>query len=314
MKGPALEWRGIAGRSRMSGMAMYTRTAARGIASCAVLLLFLLVSAYAEKADFLILSNPLALSVLNKYEQPASAEEKALFVPYTPLRIANLNGTLGDGVSPALKAMIGHDIWYLQKNNDSTLVNEKNCPYRQVYKNCEIAGDTMTVSRSGSVALYERYPNQGARLALDADEMIIRIFSYGGLWYCGQPGKKPRYGWAKPGADAWKRLEHAAPADTVLSAATENAIAAVFQNANAAYEKYFDHFNAATGQQKSVPQWRCSAGKDGGMQCELLGARAYVEQLDESNTVLARTAEGLLLGTGFKAEYRDGAVVIRRKQ
>jgi hypothetical protein len=295
-------------------MAMFARTAACGSASRTALLLVLLVSAYGEKADFLILSNPLALSILNKYEQSASAEEKALFASYTPLRIVNLNGTLGDGVSPALKAMIGRDIWYFQKNSDSTLVNEKNCLYRQVFKNCEIAGDTMTVARSGSVALYERYPNQGTRLALDADEMIIRIFSYGGLWYCEQPGKKPRYGWAKAGADAWRRLEHAAPADTVLPAMTQKAIAAVFQNANAAYEKYFDHFNAATGQQKSVPQWRCSAGQDGGMQCELLGARAYVEQLDESNTVLARTVEGLLLGTGFKAEYRDGAVAVRRKQ
>jgi len=290
------------------------RTAAHRFHLCAALLPVLLISAFAEKADFLILSNPLALSVLNKYEQSASAEEKTRFTPYTPLRIVNLNGTLGDGVSPALKAMIGRDIWYFQKNSDSTLVNEKNCLYRQVFKNCEIAGDTLTVSRAGSVVLYERYPSQGTRLALDVNEMIIRIFSYGGLWYCEQPGKKPRYGWAKPGADAWKRLEHAAPADTVLSAMTEKAITAVFQNANAAYEKYFDHFNATSGQQKSMPQWRCSAGQDGGMQCELLGARAYVEQLDESNTVLARTVEGLLLGTGFKAEYRDGAVAVRRKQ
>lgn len=210
-----------------------------------------------SNSDFLILSQPGSYTILNQYQQPLSDAEKRLFVANVPLQIETENEILGDQITRALRFSFHGKTWFLQKDEEGNFLGDRGKQYRPVYKKCGVLGDTVMVTEDRAVSFSEKYLSAGQGF-LGKGETVVRIFSYGGYCCVRRGGAKAGYGWSSfARKSAWKRVERAAEKPAVLTGSMSDRIVGGFAAANETYKKYFDHFNALTHQEKTVPAWRC---------------------------------------------------------
>jgi len=268
-----------------------------------------------EKADFLLLARPAALSILNQYELKLPAAEKAGLPAGAPFRVIREQGTLGDQATPAREVRWQNRVYFLELDEAGKLKGEA-AAGMQVYKGCPVAGDTIRVEKNGILRLADpaaggSRPGRGAPLA--KGEILIRQFKHRDQYYVLKPGPRPQYGWVNLAKTAaWTAVKKAAPVAVAASipAAVQNQIIQRLQAANQAYRKFFAYFDQLNQEQKSPPRWTWQAGKDR-ITCRLNGPSG--PQLAASTPVLARNLENLLIGRPFRVTSAAGEITIEPK-
>jgi len=267
-----------------------------------------------KTADFLILDNPRKFTILNSYQEPLTEPEKAAFVPGIPLQIINSDETLGDQITKALSGVFGGKTWYLQKDDAGNFLgaaapNES----RQLFKICDIAGDTVRVIRDKAVQWSDKMPSHGAGRFLAKGETMVLVFRFKGQWYARRDGKTAQFGWCPfSSQSAWRALVHESVADTGISNFLQDRILERFRTANDTYRKYFGHFNAMTGKEKTIPvwQWETAAGT---IRCALNAPYRNSSWLDESSRYLVRDIENMLAGRSYDVVMDKTDIIIRPK-
>ncbi len=259
----------------------------------------------AKRCDYLLLQAIAPFTVLSRYEQPLTAEERAEWLPGAPLRIDENKTTLGDGLTPALQGSYRGRTWYLQRDDTGRLLGDQPAK-RTVLNNCTELADTVVVGPARSV-LFSTRPNGSGGTYLPSGERLYRVFRKGTKSYCLRLGGTPAYGWCSgPGLEATAGARtHAA--DTGLSAGVLEAVGERISRANADYQVFFGHFSHRTGNRKSPPLWTRS-GTGAATRWSLSAPYNRTGQLDNSTDVLVRDLQSLLAGQGYLARYRDGAI------
>jgi len=290
----------------------HRRTAILRIAAAGTLTAGCLVSAWAQnRADFLILANPQAYTILNKFEEQLSPQQRRALVPYSCFEVVNEEGTLGDQITSAAKLRVGQDLCYFLKDDNGGLFGDKANPYKQTFRNCEKIGDSIVVEKPDVLRMSEKHPSSGTQTPLDKGDVMVRVFKFGDLFYVQKTGITPRYGWCSlASTNAWRS---AAPDLTTEKATLRPAVADRVRSrldaVNEDYREYFAAFNKIGGRDKSVPAWKSTV--DGNvMRCELAGGHGYAQQLDESTRILVKDIEGLLMGERLAVVYADGVMTI----
>jgi hypothetical protein len=280
----------------------------------AILLFFLTINAFSQPtADFLILSQPRDYTILNQYQQPITDAEKKLFVANAPLQIVNDNEILGDQLTRALRFAFDGRTWFIQKDETGNFLGDKGKQFRQVLKKCVIIADTVQIQADRAVSFSEKYPPGLESVWLKKGELVVRLFSCGGSCCVKRPGAKTEYGWGRFGAKTgWKRLEQGAEKPQGLTGMLTERIIDRFKAVNQTYAEYFSHFDKLTGQEKTVPAWRCEA-KGGEVHCSLNAPYASSSQLDESTQYLVRDLENVLIGKQCDVLYEKGEIFIKPK-
>lgn len=270
------------------------------------LLLFTLSSLFAQRADYLIVENPAALIILDKYEQ----NSRLKILPFTPFRILEEHTLLSDDLTPALKAQTEEGPLFILRNEDGKIAGEDAAGYIHIFRKCTQLGDTIRVLRNKSILFYKKYFTVSAnqRRYLQQGDILIRLFKYRQGYYLKRINRSPAYGWCRlPAGQSWLKLEGKTAGKPVLSEALRLRIKAFISRINRLYENYFAYFNRTYRDEYPPPGWQVSETEEG-MKLVLTGIEA--DALIRSNEVLIRNLETLLLGSGFFIRQTDGTLQI----
>ncbi len=273
--------------------------------------LALIVPAFPQKtADMFIIDKPEKFTVLNRFQQPLTASEQNELVSFSPMQIVNNEEILGDQITKALRFELDGKVWFLQKDDAGKFLGASSKDGRAVLKGCVLVNDTVYVS-SGSVAVSIGLMPGPSKGFLSKGEKVIRVFKYGNAWYVKRDTHPPQYCWCALGnADAFHKATVAAQeADTSVAKELESRILARFQTANDTYRQYFDHFNAVTGQSKTIPFWQCSI-QNHAVSCVLNAPYRNTALLDESSRYIVRDIENLLIGKRYAVKSLHGEILI----
>ncbi len=268
--------------------------------------LFNLSLIFARQTDYLIVENPAALLILNKYEQNSAID----FPSFTPFRIIEEHTLLSDAVTPALKAEAEGKPLFIVRDEKEKFIGEEGSGYAAIFRKCASLGDSVRVLRERSIWLYEKYFNQrdNRREYLKKEDILIRIFKYKGSYYVKRINRSPAYGWCRlPAGTSWSKLEPQRAGRPVLSEDLRLRIRAFIAGVNLTYKNYFDYFNGAYQDHIPAPRWEVR-DTDRGLEMRLSGLEA--KNLPRSNEVLIRNLETLLLGSGFGIYPKEGILQI----
>jgi|GEM_PF-1206113 len=267
----------------------------------------------AHAADYVVVSTPCSLSILNQFEQPLSAAECEALGRYPAMKILNNDATLGDQLTRAIKTEAAGRTYYLLTREGGGVEGPASV-YRRIFKGCVPAGDTMEIVKGRSMVLYRRYPADGGSWKAAEGERLVRQFFYGGYCYVMKIGGRAEYGWCPREQPAWKKVTAAhggAAAAASMADTLPEALVARLKSrvdaANEAYRVYFRHFNELTGQQKTAPVWT-RLEQENGLAWSLSNPYARTGELDESSRQLAQELAMLILGRPFRASYSGGVL------
>jgi hypothetical protein len=270
--------------------------------------------ARAETSDFAILESPRSFSMYNQFEQPITAGELAGFLPYSPLQIIRSDTRLGDQITRAMQCQYCQKTFFLLKDEKGGILGDKN--QLKLLKGCVLAGDTVEIVKGGSASFSEKLPSStAARSMLPKGTRLAVLFKYQNAYFVRLAPPAERFGWLPaPSREAWKRVKQTAQAaDTAANDDLRGRLGARVEAANAQYKNFFDRFNAATGQQKSVPRWSETGVKTGAYSWILSEPYCRTGELDESTALLVGDLRDILIGKPFSVIHEKGRIIVGPK-
>jgi hypothetical protein len=282
---------------------------------CCILPFLLTATGAQGVADFFVVSDPLAYTLYNHYEQPVTEQEKADFVPNSPFRVIEKDMLLGDQITRAMKFVFQQKIFYLLKDEDGKFAGDKPKSDLRAFRGVELFEDTLEVRGSGLTMA----SGDGGYLSIAKGTRLVRVFKSGFRWYCEAFLDRTVYGWSSlEPRSVWRKTERAVSAesavktDTAFPESLRQKILARFASVNKSYITCFSHFNSLTGDEKSVPQWNCE-NSGGRMRCRLSGPYSNGDQLSESSRCLAQEIGNMLTGTDFRVNCSGGEIVVENR-
>ncbi len=280
---------------------------------CLILTLTIFIHAQ-ERADFIIIGNPHAYLILNKYQQPLTERERKKIHPFSPFQIINKKDTLGDGLTPAEKVRFCNKIYYLQKDENDNYITKKSDVYFKIFKGCKILEDSIEVTRQKAILLSEKYPSQGNKQYIAKGKLIKRLFRYQNYTYVLYKNVRESFGWCSIASRSnWKPYASLSKEDYKLTESLKSRVRAKIQSINKIYEQYFISFNKITNGLKSVPVWKCLVGSNS-IKCSLSGSYKKSAQMEESTRYIVHDLENMFIGKPFEVVYKKGEIVIQLKR
>jgi hypothetical protein len=280
--------------------------------------LCLAVTTVVSAADYIIIGEPSAHSLLNRYEQPLSKEEYRILGKNVPFRITDPDGTLGDQITPAVKAEVSGIVYFMQPAENK--LSGKSSGYYRRFSGCTPIGDTVEILPGNSVSVDDRYPSGGKSAALKAGARLERVFSVQNLFYVRISDSPETYGWCAGSSNVWRRVKSGTQAKMVrsetadtLSSEIASRAEALIDSANAGYIVFFEHFNKLTGQDKAIPHWAKDLSGSG-IKWILNEPYRSNAQLDASSAELEQQLHQMLAARMFKASYSRGTMLIEKNQ
>ncbi|MDO5575726.1 MAG: hypothetical protein Q4F84_01490 [Fibrobacter sp.] len=263
----------------------------------------------ANSADFLILSSPSDLTILNHFEQTVSADEKKqIILPYSPLQIIEKNTTLGDQITEALRFEYKGKTWFIQKNEKGNFAGLKQ-GYQKTFQKCELINDTVTLTKS--IRIYEQYPSSG-KFSTVSPGSVERVFKFQNCYYVYSFENPQKYGWYSGASSVFEKKKTVSKSSLIQSDFV-NRIESRLKTINEMYTGFFGHFNDITNQQKSIPVW--TTEKSGSViKCKLVGSVEIVDQLEMSTQYVVQEIRQILAGKPYMADYQNGEIIIRQTQ
>jgi len=286
-----------------------------------VLVLFTLILNFVPRAfsqrsaapEYIIIQNVDQLLIYNKYQQKTSPRERRVFVPFVPIRILDAEATLNDNYTLCMRVEVQGVLFYLIKNDKSTLMGAGKFGFHEVYNNVTLLQDTLQlVENSGAILIS---PNRTHQAPVTRGKSIARYFHDGDLTYVRVLGGLPNYGWIRFSEQVKAAVRHEEKrnliSDQAMSPAVLQRIDRKFFEANSVLSKLFLYFNKQKKQKKAIPQWH-SASSDRTLAYKL-EPDSYALSFSESDQYLTRDLENILLGTPYAVFYTPGRISIRRK-
>jgi hypothetical protein len=268
-------------------------------------------TARAEQADYLLLYSVSSYTLLNKYEQPATAEERGAFLAGAPMRIEENKTTLGDGLTPALRGYYRGTTWYLQRDENGKLLGDRSA-FRQVLNGCTEVGDTMEVSRGGAI-LFSTRPDGSGGQYLAKGERIYRVFRHGGRSYSLRMGSSPAYGWCSGTGLTPVTNKASFGQERAMDDDLRRQIGTRIDEVNALYAAVFKHLGALSGNSKSAPSW-VRAPDQKANRWTLNAPYNRTGELDNSTQVLVRDLRSMLVGRALDVHYENGTLSIEPRK
>ncbi len=264
---------------------------------------------YAVQSDFLIITNPQELSILNQYEQPLSDTEKHFLLQFMPFLIVNQKEVLGDQITEAVKCNNLGNIYYLIKNDKGGFLSSNTVTFQKITR-ATVLNDTVEAARD--FVLSQKFPSKGIETSIKKGDLFIRIFQNGVNAYLFRIGKPSLYGWCN-NPDFLKQITK----DEQLGKTADYSdivprIQKHFNNINDYYKSYFSFFNTLTNQQKGIPVWEMTSD-NGTYKCTLKCSQSTLDQLEESTHYIFQDIKQLLLGKPFSVSCTKNQILILKR-
>ena len=231
--------------------------------------------------------------------------------PFVPIKIVKNQETLGDGVTPCMKAEVDGSTLYLLTDEKYLLSFRKREGTVLTYRDKSFIGDTIEILKSGYWSLVD--PLKRTRKTLPAGEKFMRAFSDGGMTYVKWLADSVEFGWLSlPGALKGKtwRVVVAGIDTTGLSPAMVDRLLIRIQQANRALAEIYALLSQESGRLMTTPQWVVSFRKRT-ITCTLEPSEAALSY-KESLSALSAALQTYFLGSGYEAIVVGNKIEIRK--
>ena len=261
--------------------------------------------ASAQQSDFLIISQPYSLQILNKYEQSLTSSELAGLPQFLPAEIIGSNELLSDEYTNALKISYAGKIYFLPKNSHNQSVNNKVGSYYRIYNNVTLVNDTIKILENGKFVLQTPYPDKTDKISVPKNTQLIRIFKNKSDYYVLIPGAVNRFGWMRfPYNNYWEKIKIASlQPDLKTPDIISGNIISKTEQVNVVYRDLFRLLNKQTGTNRAAPQWTVDQ-LGGSLHLKFIPSE-YGSNFSESNSRFIQEIEYLLLGSDYTLESSE---------
>ncbi len=290
-------------------MAGAEKVTGRGETRRALLLLLCLAAAAlhgavaAQDRVVLLVEHPQSLQILNRYQQAATAEERARLRPFAPLIVLKSQEMLPDGFTAAMQVSVGGEVFYLVKDLSSGLL----VGAAQAGRIINVAhavplGDTVRTTAAIPAELAD-----GGMRTIPAGTLVQRLFGPGKTYVRVLRGDGA-YCWIAGSHTSLLRPYHAASAPmSSRPTAVEASVRVKLAETNTVLRKLYGLLNARTGENLPPPAWSMEP-LPGALLCELSGSPGSA--FAGSTRFLAKDIENSLLGTGCHVETAPGRITV----
>jgi len=257
--------------------------------------------------QFLVIENPAALKIYNKYEQRISAQELSLFKPYCALRLTGINLTLSDNFTLADRIELNGETFYLLKTNRKMLDTSQHAGYLKEFNGVVIIEDTVEIRSGNSIHLQIPAPAAG-KISLPAGSSLRRIFTSGRLTYVQLLDQTGQFGWCNlPARGAWRKFRQPVTAANLHD--IFGRIQPVFERYNSLYHQSFQYFNSRSAVQKTIPYWQVE------LKGQLISAElrqvSDLQFFQNSMPYLVNEIQQQLYNTSLQITRTDGGIEIK---
>ncbi len=254
-----------------------------------------------QRRDVLLVEHPGRLTVLNHYEQTASAEDRNILQPFAPIVVVNEHATLSDGFTSCVEVQCGGVPFYLLNDSRGGLPQDAGV---RIVRGASWIGDTMRVSGASALPVENA---SGSRTRIAPGALVERFFEERGRIYVHPLATIDLYGWMERGQQGLLgRLKDAVRPAGGADTSIEAIVRAKLDETNAVLRQLYQLFNGQTGRRLTVPQWTISI-RPGLLRCALHDSRVSYEQ---STRYLDNDMENALLGTGARLVESPGSIAV----
>jgi hypothetical protein len=266
-------------------------------------------------STFVVAERPDRLLIYNKYQQQITARERAMLVPFVPMRVVRNNDVLGDGFTPCMTVEIGGELFYVARGREGELTGSEHAGAIRRFTAGVDLGDTILVLSNSAFQLDS--PVGDGRRPIRRGERFVRYFQDGDRTYVGSVDGKPAYGFVQLPASSRGRsweVDRSVVAEgpveippRVLTAVQEN-----IEEVNGVYRNLYVFFNKQTGDQRPIPRWTVNSSRRT-IVCTLTN-RPSGADLTVSTRYLLKDLENATLGTTLKVTGTPDRIEIRMEQ
>jgi len=254
-----------------------------------ILIIFFILPALlvaGQKTDYILLSDPASVHILNKYEQQAQTH----FLPGTPFQLLEKDYLLSDGITSAYKCYYQNNVYYIMPNSGAL----------EIIKNCTVLEDTVLLVQSNiTFQLLD-----GSRKSLDKGQQLERIFKKGRRTFV----FTGIYGWCYLADNSWKRVIKSEPLTTGIPPKLFLRINSRIETINKYYTDFFTFFNQKYKQNQPIPQWQFA--REGQTLRLFLNHPQTASHLRKSIPSFLNDLEKLLLGTNLRCVNMENEIII----
>jgi hypothetical protein len=279
----------------------------------AVLTALLSPSADAQpaSAEFLLIEQPGALRIYDRFEQFVPDPGALGLSAFAAVQVTADRSTLGDEITPVMQVRVNGQTHFLIRDPETGgLVGENSVGAVTRVKNARAVWDTVEILADRGVSFT---PASGGRQrTLAAGARVYRIFVAGGRTYVRTVDAAAEHGWLNGGPEAdgrlWRRpasTDREAPSDEPPIAAR---IAERVEETNALMARIY----AAVGREASLrlqpPRWNVSTAGPL-IRCTLTPMPA--DSARGSTVLLGKHLESLTFGTRYRVRTSPGSIEVR---
>jgi hypothetical protein len=279
---------------------------------CASILFGLAITALPARGanTYLLIEHPDRFTLLNKYQQELSREERALLVPFVPLQILKQDDLLGDGYTHCAQVAINGVTFFLMKDAAGRFLSDGSAGVQHTITGAVPIGDTIAIVQERKI---EFRSVSGKSRRLDAGSQLLRVFRTSQGIYCRLEGTPAEYGWIRmeglrQNAD-WKKVEMAVNGGVASLAETERRIRAHITEVNTVLARLFRFFNKQSGESRRPPAWRVET-TGSSITCVLEGT-TKPELYRQSSFYLVNTIENIARSAALRVTSTPGRIVVR---
>jgi len=261
-------------------------------------------------ADFLLIERPQALTIFNAFQQSMTVAQKTALGAFTPLQIINTDSYLGDDITPVLKGKINGKFYYLLQDKDRRIINRLNAGLLKRYTRCAVLGDTVRITQSGIRLFAPRTPGLRTIRQLTQGQAVQRIFKKRNYIYVRLLADTTTYGWLPASAARyWEKTVTPPMVKSPLPDANlKQRILNHFMAANRKYRILFSYFESKGHAARPLPRWQ-EAKEENKLLFRLQPAES-ADDLKRSTQILLHDVQGELIGSGWRARYEHGQIII----
>ena len=264
-------------------------------------------------AEYLIVEHNNQLLIYNKYQQRITRQEKEAFIPFIPLKILEPDSILSDNYTQCMKVELDGSIFYLIKNDRTSLMSADKLGLNQIHRNVVSLQDTVQLMTKSSAVLIS--PDKSQRSALRNGQELIRYFQDGDMTYIRSLVAPFQFGWVR-----FSGIVHSIPLqrkgldNDITSGITDKTLERIevkIKEVNSLLSNIFTYFNNQSIQKKAIPQWHFIESEKSVEY--VLEPQLYGLCFPETDRYLTRDLDNILLGTGYTLSYKPGKIEIQQK-
>jgi hypothetical protein len=275
-----------------------------------VLLLSVISFSFSQTSDVWIIEKPEHLVVYDVYQQSLGPGHASVIQPFEPIKVLRAGEILGDSMTYCSRVEVGDQTYYLLLNERGHLAGSALLGSVKVFRNVRFINDTVEVLRSGKIDYQE--PVNKIRHVLQAGNLCVRCFSFGGLVYAKIVGSTEHFGWLQlPAGEQGKSWKVAEVQQTVqgLSPMIRDRVLKRIRQANLTLSQLYWFLDKRTRMAKIAPQWFIQSSSSS-IVCTLLPdsiASRYTGSVQNLSLIL----QTYLLGTGYDVVSQQNKILIR---